>query len=335
MAAWRRRLVEVAAGLPTAAELGELVSGAVGSLVRHERLHLLGLDPASGTTSFSMGRDADGFLAVDQLCGYYLGHDPHRPSVLAGQPTPVRLLGSAGYPVLARHNVGSELRAVLREGGVAWGVLSLYRQEDDPCFDAEDVRRVLALSGPLVITLRSYVRAAPPRPVHAPPPPGVILVGADHTVRGVSPEADEWFRRLGPREPAIDPEVIAASLTREVQLAVRRPGRGGTARCCLPAAFAGHWVGVHAQRLDPEGVGDIAVTVGAATGEQFLTTLSAWHGITPRERVVLRQLSTGLAPKQIARLLDLSVHTVNDHLKSVFGKTGAHSRHELIAALNP
>src|SRR5207248_9891705 len=36
LAAWGRRLVEVAAGLPTAAELGALVSGAVGSLVRHD-----------------------------------------------------------------------------------------------------------------------------------------------------------------------------------------------------------------------------------------------------------------------------------------------------------
>ncbi|GAA1018629.1 hypothetical protein GCM10009565_00110 [Amycolatopsis albidoflavus] len=54
-----------------------------------------------------------------------------------------------------------------------------------------------------------------------------------------------------------------------------------------------------------------------------------------RASAVIRHLSTGLAPKQVARLLDLSVHTVNDHLRSIYGKTGAHGRNELIAALNP
>ena len=51
-----------------------------------------------------------------------------------------------------------------------------------------------------------------------------------------------------------------------------------------------------------------------------------------RERRVLELLCRGAAPKQIARLLGLSAHTVNDHQKAVFRKTSAAGRDELMAA---
>ncbi|MFE6838573.1 LuxR C-terminal-related transcriptional regulator [Streptomyces sp. NPDC057705] len=41
----------------------------------------------------------------------------------------------------------------------------------------------------------------------------------------------------------------------------------------------------------------------------------------------------GASVKQIARRLDLSAYTVNDHLKAVFRRTGADGRDELGAAL--
>ncbi|MFI7639080.1 LuxR C-terminal-related transcriptional regulator [Nonomuraea sp. NPDC049400] len=55
--------------------------------------------------------------------------------------------------------------------------------------------------------------------------------------------------------------------------------------------------------------------------------------MTAGERRVIESLYAGAAGKQIARDLDLSLYTVNDHLKSVYRKTRAQSRDELIAAI--
>jgi DNA-binding NarL/FixJ family response regulator len=57
--------------------------------------------------------------------------------------------------------------------------------------------------------------------------------------------------------------------------------------------------------------------------------------LTPREAEVLRLVARGLANKEIARELDLSVHTVERHLTNLYPKIGCRSRTEAAAfALN-
>ncbi len=80
-------------------------------------------------------------------------------------------------------------------------------------------------------------------------------------------------------------------------------------------------------------MGDIAITTQPASAEVLLPAITAWHDITPRERTVLTQALEGLSAKHIARRLDLSPHTVNDHFKAIYRKIGVTSREELIAHL--
>lgn len=48
--------------------------------------------------------------------------------------------------------------------------------------------------------------------------------------------------------------------------------------------------------------------------------------LSPREREVIKLLADGLTNKEIARELRLSPHTINDHLKSIYGKLGVSNR---------
>ena len=53
--------------------------------------------------------------------------------------------------------------------------------------------------------------------------------------------------------------------------------------------------------------------------------------MTAREQEVLDLLCEGLVPKQIAREMHLSVHTVRDYIQALRHERGAGSVHHLVA----
>lgn len=57
------------------------------------------------------------------------------------------------------------------------------------------------------------------------------------------------------------------------------------------------------------------------------------YGLTRRQREVLSLLLLGRSMTQIARDLGISEHTVNDHRKAIYARTGVTSRSELAARL--
>jgi DNA-binding CsgD family transcriptional regulator len=57
------------------------------------------------------------------------------------------------------------------------------------------------------------------------------------------------------------------------------------------------------------------------------------YGLTDRERRITELVAQGFSTHDIGQRLHLSAYTVQDHLKSIFGKTDARSRGELVARL--
>ncbi len=55
------------------------------------------------------------------------------------------------------------------------------------------------------------------------------------------------------------------------------------------------------------------------------------YGLSPREQQILQQLIDGLTMKQIAAVLDLSYHTISNHLRNVYAKLHVRSRSGAIA----
>ena len=68
---------------------------------------------------------------------------------------------------------------------------------------------------------------------------------------------------------------------------------------------------------------------GAATVPLILSA----YGLSPREADVATLVLRGASTRTIVDTLHISQHTVQDHLKAVFDKTGVRSRHALIGQL--
>jgi DNA-binding CsgD family transcriptional regulator len=97
----------------------------------------------------------------------------------------------------------------------------------------------------------------------------------------------------------------------------------------------GGWAVLEASPLLGGDDGQVAVHIEPATGDNLLGLMLAAYGLTPRERDVCRQVIAGCSTAEIAAHLFISANTVQDHLKSVFAKTGVRSRGELAARLRP
>ncbi|WP_020673940.1 helix-turn-helix transcriptional regulator [Amycolatopsis nigrescens] len=337
-----RELRAVVSQRPAPAELGEAVSRLIMPWIPHDGSCLQGMHPMTAIGSFAFAHRLNGEYNRVRTHEIYLGNAPGRPDNLARDRVPVHLvdagqtrrLPDGTRKLLVRHGMSGDLRVVLRSAHGVWGMLCLQREGRGRSFGAADVERVTHLIPPLAAMLRDYVMTGPLIPAGPALSPGVIVVRGDNTVRSVTTEAAAWMRELYPG--GRPPEAAAAEYAYSVSLAARARLRDPQALqplTCTPSAYCGRWVTGHAQPLDEQATGEVAVIVQAAGGPLLLATLAAWYGITARERQVVEHLCAGEAPKRIARRLDVSVNTVNGHVREVYRKTGLAGRDELAAVI--
>lgn len=321
-------------------ETGAALSRVIAPVVGHDALRLMVMNPSLG-----VGASALGFW---HGYGPDLGRELMRVGSrgaafaqlarLARQNVPVvadRGLRGGWYDrLLARYGFDEELCLVLRDDRGVWGLLGLMRAAGGRPFGTEDTRRVTGLGPPLIAALRGYVTQGPVTPTGQGHelPPGMLVVSEEGNVAVMTPQAREWQTVMARQQAAPDwlIEYCFAALSYEAREHARNP-RGRYPRVCTPLVGRGQWTAFEAQPLGSDG--DIAIMIHRATGALLLPTFCDWYKITTRERQIMTYLQDGAAPKQIARLLGLSVHTVNDHLGAVFHKTGTCGRDELMAAI--
>jgi DNA-binding CsgD family transcriptional regulator len=96
----------------------------------------------------------------------------------------------------------------------------------------------------------------------------------------------------------------------------------------------GRWLTLRAARMEdtrPSDARDIAVTLEDSSPAERATLFAAAHALTSRESELLNHLIQGVDTQELARLMFLSQHTVQDHLKSIFAKTSVHNPSTLLA----
>jgi DNA-binding CsgD family transcriptional regulator len=162
--------------------------------------------------------------------------------------------------------------------------------------------------------------------------PVVLLLSPDLEVLTQTAETDAYLRTLLPPDGAASP-VPAAAYNVAAQLLAVEAGvddHPATARAHLSG---GRWITLRAGRLPgaPEGRSPIAVSIEPTPPADRAALFALCAGLSPRESEILRQLVAGADTHALAARLFLSEYTIQDHLKSIFVKTGCRTRLELIA----
>jgi DNA-binding CsgD family transcriptional regulator len=73
------------------------------------------------------------------------------------------------------------------------------------------------------------------------------------------------------------------------------------------------------------------VTIELTSPAERVTLFTLASGLSARETELLGHLAAGADTRAIAQQMFLSVHTVQDHLKSIFAKTETRNRRALLA----
>ncbi|HEX6745432.1 MAG TPA: LuxR C-terminal-related transcriptional regulator [Solirubrobacteraceae bacterium] len=236
--------------------------------------------------------------------------------------------------LLTPAGVGPELRSAFVADGATWGALILVRRAGRPEFEDADVELLASASSLFARAVRRGLIAEASEADAAPPEaPGVIELNASGDLTRSSSSADPLLAELsgstfeaGVRSPAVQ---ALASATRAAIDADRVPA--------LPSSVvktpAGTWLVLHGGLVGRPRSGQVAVFVQRAHPTLVAPLLLKAYGLTPREQEVTQLVLRGATTMQAARRLAISPHTVTDHLKAIFEKTGARTRGELSATL--
>ncbi len=224
--------------------------------------------------------------------------------------------------------VADELRVAFVANGTYWAAAGFLR-DDGAWFDQSEVGLVAAVSSAIAEGFRRAVLVSDiDRSDDA--APGVIVLDADGAVDSISAQAERWLEEIAedpaPRLPH------EARVVQAVAARARHPDRdpGGAPPRARAQTRTGNWLLLYGTPLAGGLDNRVAVIVQPAGPADIAPLVAQAYGLTERERDVTRLCFRGLSTKEIAATLHISPYTVQDHLKSIFDKTGTRTRAELV-----
>ena len=270
----------------------------------------------------------------------FLDDDVNKWTTLARERPGVRTLAratdgdmeaSARYRDIFRPlGLGDELRAVLRVGGACWGYICLHREPGAP-FSRREIDYVHRLAPHLAEGIRAGVLVSSTELTHVADAPGLVVVAPDGSLMSTTEAGELWLEELTHPDPS------RAEVPMEVQSLAARVRRQERTPDELPRlrvrTRAGRWAVLHASRMATPETDAIAVIIEEPSPAELAPVLMMAYGLTKQEQSLTALVCRGLSTKEIGARLHITPNTVQDHLKSIFDKTGVSSRRELVATI--
>jgi DNA-binding CsgD family transcriptional regulator len=282
-------------------------------------------------------------LPPEILIHEYLEDDVHKMADVARSERGVSTLHEAtggdpsrspGYNLYMRpFGVEQELLVALRtRSGDAWGMLGLYREQGEPLFAADELRFLRDVAPYLAEGTRRGLLVGEATDPEGPEAPGLVVLREDWSVEALTPGVERWLAELPDsdwQDRGTLPPAVLAVAGRALRTAegMDAPGEIALARVL---SQAGRWMVLHGASLVADGTRRVAVIIEPAHPARIASLLMAAYGLTEREQDVTRLVLQGNSTAEIAGRLRVSAQTVQQHLKSIFDKTGVRSRRELV-----
>lgn len=258
-----------------------------------------------------------------------------RPAASLSDATRGDLDRSLRQRELRRPNgLGDELRVALVADSGTWGAVTLQR-EVGRAFSTGETSLLASLSSHLAegvqraLLLAGFARD--PEGGDA----GLLVLAGDDTVEVGNAAAPRWLDELGGGERGPDdlPPVVVAVAARARLVAGGGPTSEDTLARARVRASSGRWLLVRGSLLGDGPDARVAVILEPVSPPDLAPLIAAAYGLTDREQRVTQLVAQGLSTDEIARRLHLSPYTVQDHLKSIFGKVDVGTRGELVARI--
>ncbi len=277
---------------------------------------------------------------AEWLVEEYYGDDVNKIADVARSPTGISTLHDAtgDKPSNSRRwqqnmTMGGDQELILglrTKAGDVWGALGLYREPDRPLFDAREKEFLVAVAPYLAHGARRSLLFGEAVDRERLDGPGLVILNERWQVESTTPGTDRWLAELpdGDGDAGRLPSAVLSVAAR----AVIGEGSGESAESAEARvrSRAGRWITLHGARLAADGGTRIAVIIEPAGPARIYPLLMSAHDLTVRERDVTRLILQGDSTAEIARRLVVSEHTVQQHLKSIFDKTGVRSRRDLV-----
>jgi DNA-binding CsgD family transcriptional regulator len=292
------------------------------------------LDPASLLVT-SHYQEGLAEFPEEFLASEYAGSDVHELSGVARSEAGISTIheaaggdpsGSARWQANMQLGGDQEMIAALRtEQGDVWGALSLYREPGDTMFDEADKELLKSIAPHLARGVRTGLLLGEATDPEWPDSPGLVVLTEDLEVESATPGVERWLGDLPDGDWADG----------RLPTAVRSVAARGFSDASEPTVTrarsrTGTWVVLHGAPLIAADSRRVAVIVEPAHPARITPLLMSAYGLSEREQDVTRLVLRGESTSAIAAELFLSPHTVQDHLKRIFEKTGVRSRRDLV-----
>jgi DNA-binding CsgD family transcriptional regulator len=213
--------------------------------------------------------------------------------------------------------------------GEVWGALGLYREPGRPMFDPTEKRFLTTVAPQLAEGVRRALLVGEATDPEGPDAPGLVILTADWEIESTTPGVDRWLAEMPDGDPAVGrlPSAVLSVAARAMN-----PATDGVAVAGVQTRN-GTWVVLHGAPLTSTAGRRVAVIVEPAQPARIAPLLMAAYGLTEREREITSLVLQGASTIEIAEALVVSTHTVQQHLKSIFAKTGVRSRRDLVGTV--
>ncbi|MFG1797738.1 response regulator transcription factor [Nocardia sp. NPDC049149] len=257
------------------------------------------------------------------------------PTLARGQERAMSLSAATGgrpetspryQEILVPTGMPHEMRLLFSTNAKVWGALVMFRSADAADFSAAEAELASAATGMVAEAIRREMVLTEVAAAEDIEGPGLLLLDPDLCRISATAAAAHWLHQV---DDDIDRRRELPYCV--LNLARQAWSRPGAARSRIRTR-AGRWLTLHAERLTSADE-QLSIIIEATRPVEIAALIADSYRLTAREREVVGLLARGYSRTEIARVLTVSAHTVDDHIKRLFGKLDVRSRAELTAKL--